>query len=188
MVFVIVPKAYSYSIITDPDLFYSLFEKPMSTIEFTELKNGTSYEKIRFRIKPDALIVSTAECALFSNSKIYYTGIEIKISVRSDAFSDEWAFRATDPNKPEVTCNAVIWFNHGISAGASQITVASTTGKSEPFVLYTNKGFMGVVPDNPQETVFVFDIISAVFSFETNFLRPSTTLNSNRSLIARNSL
>ena len=181
---VFVPKAFSYSIISDPNLFYSFFEKPLSTIEFTKLKNGTSYENIQSGNKPDALIVPDTECALFSRSNVYFTGVENKTSVRSDAFSDEWSFSATDPKRPEVTCEAVLWFNEGISAGASQITVATTTGKSEPFVLYTNKGFMGVVPDNPRETKFVFDNFSAVFSFETKFLRSSTTLNSTRSVIA----
>lgn len=180
----IVPRAFSFSIITDPDLFYSLFEKPLSTIEFTKLKNGTSYEKIKFGKNPNAFIVSNTECAIFGKGSIYYAGVENRISVRSDAFSDHWSFSTTDRDRPEITCNAVMWFSQGISAGASQITVASTTGKSEPFALYTNKGFMGVVPDNPAETRFVFDDFSAVFSFETNFLRPSTTLNSTRSLIA----
>jgi len=49
--------------------------------------------------------------------------------------------------------------------------------------LFTNKGFMGVVPDNPQETVFIFDNFTAVFSFETAFLRPSTTLNTKASFM-----
>jgi hypothetical protein len=180
----IVPRAFSYSIITDPDLFYSLFEKPLSTIEFAKLKNGASYEKIKFANKPNTFIVSGAECTIIGKGSIYFTGVNNKVLVRSDAFSDHWSFSATDRNRPEITCNAVIWFSQGISAGASQITVASTTGKSEPFALYTNKGFMGVVPDNPAETRFVFDDFSAVFTFETNFLRPSTTLNSTRSLIA----
>ena len=47
------------------------------------------------------------------------------------------------------------------------------------------KGFMGVVPDNHQETVFIFDNFSAVFSFETKFSRPSTILNTTASLIAQ---
>jgi hypothetical protein len=79
----------------------------------------------------------------------------------------------------------VIWFNQGISAGVSKITVAKSTGKSEPFVLYTNKGFMGVVPDNHQETLFIFDNFSAIFSFETKFSRSSTILNTSASLIAQ---
>jgi hypothetical protein len=181
---VIVPRAFSYSIITDPDLFYSLFEKPLSTIEFTKLKNGSSYERIKFGYETNTFIVSKAGCAIFGKDSIYFTGVENKISVRSDAFSDQWSFSVTDKNKPEITCEAVMWFNQGISAGASQITVTSTTGKSEAFALYTNKGFVGVVPDNAAETRFVFDNFSIVFSFETNFIRPSTTLNSTRSLIA----
>jgi len=183
--FMMVPRVFSYSIITDPDVFYSFFENPLTTIEFSKLKDGTSYEKIQYRIKPDTVAVSEPQCSMIGKGDIHSIGSENSISVRSDAFSDDWSFSARDIKKPEVSCEAVIWFNQGISAGDSKITVATSTGKSEPFVLYTNKGFMGVVPDNPQETVFIFDNFSAVFSFETKFLRPSTILNSKASLIAQ---
>lgn len=183
--FLIIPKAFSYSIIRDPDLFYSFFEKPMTTINFTALKDGTPYEKIQFRIKSEASVVSEPQCTIFGKSDIYLTDTGNRISVKSDAFSNEWLFSARDLIKPEVSCETVLWFNQGISAGDSKITITSSTGKSEPFVLYTNKGFVGVVPDNPQETEFIFDNFSAVFSFESKFLMPATTLNSNRSLIAQ---
>ena len=181
----LVPKVFSYTIILDPDLFYSFFEKPMTTIEFNELKDGTSYDIIKYRISPEPIIVSDPQCSILGIGNMRVTEGGSSISVRSDAFSDDWSFRATDLKKPEVFCEAVIWFDQGISAGNSKITVASSTGKSEPFVLYTNKGFIGVVPDNPQETVFTFDNFSSVFSFETEFLRPSTTLNTKDEFVAR---
>ena len=183
--FLIIPEAFSYSIIREPDLFYSFFEKPMTTIDFRALKDGTPYEKIQYRIKSEALVVSEPQCTIFGKSDINLTGAGKRISVKSDAFSNEWLFSARDLFHPEVSCETVLWFNQGISAGDSKITITSSTGKSEPFVLYTNKGFIGVVPDNPQETEFIFDNFSAVFSFESNFIKPSTTLNSNRSLIAQ---
>jgi len=183
--FMMVPKVFSFSIITDPDVFYSFFEKPLTTIEFTKLKNGTSYEKIRYRNKPDPFIVSQPQCSIIGNGDIHAAGGNNSISVRSDAFSDDWTFSARDLKRPEVSCEAVVWFNQGISAGDSKLAVASSTGKSEPFALYTNKGFMGVVPDNPRETVFIFDNFTAVFSFETQFLRPSTTINATTSLMAQ---
>ena len=182
--FLIIPEAFSYSIIRDPDLFYTFFEKPMTTIDFAALKDGTSYEKIQYRIKSETFVGSEPQCTIFGKSDIPLTGSGNSISVRSDAFSNEWSFSARDLIKPEVSCEAVLWFNQGISAGGSKIIVTSSTGKSEPFALYTNKGFIGVVPDNPKETEFIFDNFSAVFSFESNFLRPSTTLNSNKSLMA----
>jgi hypothetical protein len=183
--FMMVPGAFSYSIITDSAVFYSFFEKPMTTIEFSKLKDGTSYANIRYKIKPDPLAGSQPRCSFIGKGDIHFTGSNNNISVRSDAFSDDWSFSAMDLKRPQVSCEAVIWFNQGISAGDSKITVATSTGKSEPFVLYTNKGFMGVVPDNPRETVFTFDNFSAVFSFETAFLRPSSTLNTMGSLIAQ---
>ena len=183
--YVLVPRVFSYSIITDPDVFYSFFEKPMTTIEFTKLKDGTSYDKIRYQIIPDLFTASEPQCSIIDNGDINITGSHNRIPVRSDAFSDSWSFSSRDPQRPDVSCEAVIWFNQGISAGDARIAVAASTGKSEPFVLYTNKGFMGVVPDNPQEIEFIFDNFSAVFSFETQFLRPPTTLNTKASLIAK---
>lgn len=183
--FMMVPRVFSYSIITDPDVFYSFFEKPMTTIEFSKLKDGTSYENIRQRIKPDPPAQSELRCSVIGNGDIHFSGSKNSIAIRSDAFSDDWSFSAMDRQRPEVSCEAVISFDQGISAGDSVIAVAASSGKSEPFALYTNKGFLGVVPDNSRETVFIFDNFSAVFSFETSFLRPSTTLNTTASLIAQ---
>jgi hypothetical protein len=183
--FLIIPEAFSYSIIREPDLFYSFFEKPMTTIDFSALKDGTPYEKIQHRIKSEALVVSEPQCTIFEKSDINLTDAGKRIPVRSNAFSNEWLFSVENLISPEVSCEAVLWFNQGISAGGSKIIVTSSSGKSEPFVLYTNKGFIGVVPDNPKETEFIFDNFSAIFSFESNFLRPSTTLNTNRSLMAQ---
>jgi len=181
-----VPRVFSYSIITDSAVFYSFFEKPLTTIEFSELKDGSSYASVRYRIKPGPLAAgSEPRCNIVNKGDIHFTGNNNNISVRSDAFSDDWSFSAMDLKRPQVSCEAVLWFNQGISAGDSVMAVTSSTGKSEPFVLYTNKGFMGVVPDNPRETVFIFDNFSAVFSFETAFLRPSSTLNTTASLIAK---
>jgi hypothetical protein len=157
----------------------------MTTIDFSALKDGTPYEKIVHRIKSEALVVSEPQCTIFEKSDINLAGAGNRISVKSDAFSNDWLFSSGNLINPEVSCEAVLWFNQGISAGNSKIIVTSSNGKSEPFVLYTNKGFFGVVPDNPQETEFIFDNFSAIFSFESNFLRPSTTLNTKRSLIAQ---
>jgi len=181
----IVPRVFSFSVITDSDVFYSFFEKPLTTIEFTKLKDGTSYEKIQNRNRPGTFIVSQPQCSIIAKGNRHAAGSNSSISVRSDAFSDNWTFSARDLKRPQLSCEAVLWFNQGISAGDSKIAVASSTGKAEPFVLYTNKGFMGVVPDNPRETEFIFDNFTAVFSFETQFLRPSTTINTTTSLMAQ---
>jgi len=179
------PRVYSYSIITEPDVFYSFFSSPMTTIEFGQLKDGTSYENIRYRIKPDTFKTAEPQCSIVGRGDLHFTGSDNSIPVRSDAFSDDWSFSAVDIKSPEVSCEAVIWFNQGISAGVAKMSVAAANGKSEPFALYTNKGFIGVVPDNPRETVFTFDNFSAVFSFETRFSRPPTQLSTTDSLMAR---
>jgi len=41
--FALTSNVFSYTIITDPSVFYAFFENPAKVIDFTELKNGTSY-------------------------------------------------------------------------------------------------------------------------------------------------
>jgi len=179
------PRVYAYSIITEPDVFYSFFSSPKTTIEFRQLKDGTSYENIRYRVKPETFNAAEPQCSIVGRGDLNVTGSENSVPVRSDAFSDDWSFSAVDIKKPEVSCEAVIWFNQGISAGVAKMSVAVVNGRSEPFALYTNKGFVGVVPDNPREIVFIFDNFSAVFSFETGFSKPPTQLSTTDSLMAR---
>ena len=185
LVFMIVAPAFSFSIITDSNWFYSFFEKPMTVIEFTKLKDGTSYDYNRYGNIPSRLTITEPGCLLFGKSDIPSAGSDGRISVRSNAFSDVWSFKATDISGQKFFCDAITWFNHGISSGKLKMTVEAPHGKSAPFVLYTNKGFMGVVPDTPRETVFIFDNFSVVFSFETEFLRTPTTLNSKETFMAK---
>ena len=182
--FMMAPRAFSFSIISDSDLFYSFFEKPMTIIEFTTLKDGTSYDAVQYRNTPHRLLRSQPDCLIFGNSDIYFAGNAGRISVIPDAFSDDWSFKAAGIKAEESICEAIAWFNHGISSGNLKMTVVAPPGKSGPFVLYTNKGFKGVVPDNPQETVFIFENFSVVFSLETEFLRTPATLNSKDKFVA----
>ena len=43
-------NVFSYSVITDPNVFYAFFEKPAKVIDFAELKDGTSYNNIPGRL------------------------------------------------------------------------------------------------------------------------------------------
>jgi len=47
--------------------------------------------------------------------------------------------------------------------------VTSTTPQSKPFAIYTEKGFIGVVPSSPLETRFIFEDLHIIFSLETGF-------------------
>lgn len=182
--FMMVAPAFSFSIISDSDLFYSFFEKPMTIIEFTNLKDGTSYDSVQYRNTPNSLIRPEPGCLRFGIGDIQFAGNDGRISVIPNAFSDDWSFKAAGFSGEESICEAITWFNQGISSGKLKMTVVAPAGKSGPFVMYTNKGFMGVVPDNPRETVFIFDNFSVVFSFETEFLRTPTTLNSKDTFVA----
>ena len=62
-----------------------------------------------------------------------------------------------------------MWFAHGITTGSNEMIITSTAHQSQPFVIYTEKGFMGIVPADPQETIFIFQDLHIVSGFETGF-------------------
>jgi hypothetical protein len=63
--------------------------------------------------------------------------------------------------------------------------VSTNIGPSQPFAMYTNKGFMGIIPDTPQETLFLFENLHFIFSFETEFLKTAPVSESKASFFAR---
>jgi hypothetical protein len=169
MVFQLTPGAFSYTMITDPSVFYSFFEKPKKVIEFRELRDGTSYDHISHRLKPNSFYAAQPNCLIVGTGDDDSTGGLEALAVRPNAFSKNWSFMGADPKKPNTFCEVVIWFDQGISTGNYNMTVATTNGQSQPFVLYTNRGFMGILPGTAAETVFIFDNLHLVFSFETDF-------------------
>jgi len=176
--FIMVPRAFSYTIIADPDVFYSFFEKPQHIIEFTKLKDGTPYDSIPNRFKPNRYYVSEPDCLIIGTGDDNDAGGFEALAVRPGSFSNAWSFMGADPNKKGTYCEAVIWFDHGISTGNYKMTVSTTAGKSQPFVMYTNKGFIGILPDTPHETTFIFDNFYLIFSFETEFKKVTPVSNS----------
>lgn len=160
--------AFSYTII-DVDLFYAFFEKPNKVIDFNELKDGSPIIKFSERYQLNTIYAAKPDCLVPGKSdESSFAGLE-GIAIQPDAFSDDWSFMVVDPKKPDTFCAAVFWFDQGISSGKLNLAVIATSGHSKPFVLYTNKGGLGIVPDRPDETVFIFDNISTVFIFETDF-------------------
>ena len=136
-----------------------------------KLKDGTSFDNIpdsyipntSYQDHPDNLIIHTGKSDGAG-------GFEL-IAVRSQAFSDVWSFKATDPDKPGTFRNAIVWFSHGITSGSNEMTISTTSHQAQPFVIYTEKGFIGIVPSNPQETLFVFEDLHLISSFETGFAK-----------------
>jgi hypothetical protein len=63
--------------------------------------------------------------------------------------------------------------------------VSTTAGQSKPFAIYTNKGFMGIIPDTPQETLFIFENLHFIFSFETEFSKTAPVSESEASFLAQ---
>ena len=164
--------AFAASMVKDPVLFYSVFHDPDTVIDFLELKDGTSFDKIpdtytpktKYLDNPDNLIVYTGE----SDGKGGFS----MIAVRSQAFSDKWSFKGVHPSKPKVFHEQIVWFDQGITAGSFEIIISATTAPSQPFAIYTEKGFIGIIPDSPEETRFIFEDIHIVYSFETGFAVP----------------
>ena len=156
-------------VIRDPVVFYSLYGKPDTVIDFFKLKDGTFFNNIpdsyhpntSYQDNPDNLIIYTGQSDGGG-------GFEL-VAVRSQAFSDDWSFKTVHPQKPGIFREFVVWFADGITTGSNEMAISSPTHQSQPFVIYTEKGFMGVVPNSPQETLFIFEDFHIVSRFETGF-------------------
>ena len=176
--FVLASNVFSYAVITDPNVFYAFFEKPAKVIDFTELKDGTSYNNIPGRLEPDTLKVSEPDCM---NNQ---AGDIKALTVWSNAFSNAWFFRGSDPVQTHSFHDAILWFDQGITTGDCSMAVSTNAERSQPFAMYTNKGFMGIIPDTPQETLFIFENLHFIFSFETEFSKTAPVSESKTSFLA----
>ena len=177
--FALASNVFSYTVITDPDVFYTFFEKPAKVIDFTELKDGSSYNSLPGRFEPDASETSGPDCIN------YHAGDLKALKVGPSAFSNAWSFLGAEPVQAHAFCDAILWFDQGISTGDYSLTVSTNTGRSQPFAMYTNKGFMGIIPDTPQETLFIFENLHFIFSFETEFSKAAPVSESRVSFMAQ---
>jgi len=177
--FALASNVFSYTVITDPNVFFAFFEKPAKVIDFTELKDGTAYNNISGRFEPDTFKVSEPDCidTRAGNFKA--------LTVGPNAFSNAWSFQGADPVQAHSFCDAVLWFDQGISTGDNSMVVSTNTGRSQPFAMYTNRGFMGIIPDTSQETLFIFEDLHFIFSFETEFSKTAPVSESRVSFLAQ---
>jgi hypothetical protein len=177
--FALASNVFSYAVITDPNVFYAFFEKPAKIIDFTKLKDGTSYKNIPGRFEPDTFKVSELDC--IKN----HAGDLKALTVWPTAFSNAWSFLGVDPVQAHAFGDVILWFDQGISTGDCNMAVSTNVGHSQPFAIYTNKGFMGIIPDTPQETLFIFENLHFVFSFETEFSKAAPVSESKISFLAQ---
>ena len=177
--FALTSNVFSYTVITDPNVFYAFFEKPAKVIDFTELKDGTAYHSIPGRFESDNSKISETDC--IKNR----TGDFVALTVEPSAFSNAWSFQGADPVQTHSFCDAILWFDQGISTGDCNMAVSTNAGHSQPFAIYTNKGFMGIIPDTPQETLFIFENLHFIFSFETGFSKTAPVSESKISFLAQ---
>ena len=105
MNFALASNAFSYTIITDPGVFYAFFENPAKVIDFSELKNGTSYHNIPGRFEPDTFKVSEPDC-INNHAKDFKA-----LTVWPNAFSNAWSFQGVDSVQSHSFCDAVLWLS-----------------------------------------------------------------------------
>jgi hypothetical protein len=162
--------ASSYTLITNPELFYSKYQSPRTVIDFTELKDGTAIENLLIGYTPPTFLVSnsTDTCLMPADEKAEDDS-PATLAVSSQAFSDDWSFHGADPARPGLFCELIRWFVQGITCGQYHMAVSVAGGRAEPFAMYTTSGFIGVIPTSPKETLFIFDNINTVFGFETGY-------------------
>ena len=177
--FMLASNVFSYAVITDPNVFYAFFEKPAIIIDFTELKDGTSYGSIPGRLEPDDVKASEPDC-INDQTEDYNA-----LAVWPNAFSNAWSFQGVDPVQIHSFCEAILWFDQGISTGDFSLVVSTNGVRSQPFAMYTNQGFMGIIPDTPQETLFIFEKLHFIFSFETEFSKAAPVSESKASFLAK---
>ena len=177
--FALASNVFAYTVIKDPNVFYSFFEKPAKIIDFAELKDGTLYGNLTDRVELDIPETSEPNCI---NDR---AGNLNALTVRPSAFSNTWSFLGAAPVQAQSFCDAVLWFDQGISTGDYNLAVSTTAGRSKPFAIYTNKGFMGIIPDTPQETLFIFENLHFIFSFETEFSTTAPASESEASFLAQ---
>lgn len=177
--FALASNVFSYTVITDPNVFYAFFEKPERIIDFTELKDGTAYKSIPGRFEGETLRGTEPNC-INKHIEDYNA-----LAVWPNAFSNAWSFQGVDPVQAHSVCDAILWFDQGISTGDFSMAVSTNTGRSQPFAMYTNKGFMGIIPDTPQETLFIFENLHFIFSFETEFSKTAPVSESKASFMAQ---
>ena len=164
------PAASAYTVITDPEVFYSRYANPKTVIEFTELKDGTAIDNVPAGCKPQTSWLSDPNDNCLKPADERNGGNSpASLTVRSQAFSDDWSFRGADPTTPGLFCEVITWFVQGITFGQYHMAVSAAAGRSEPFGMYTNTGFIGVIPGSANETDFIFYTFNTVFSFETRY-------------------
>ena len=177
--FVLVSNVFSYTVITDPSVFYTFFENPAKVLDFTELKDGTLYTNIQDRSGSNQIKASETDCINHRPEDLN------AMTVGPGAFSNAWSFLGSDPEHTHSFCNTILWFDQGISTGDLSLAVSTNAGRSQPFAMYTNKGFMGIIPDTPEETLFIFENLHFIFSFEAEFSKTAPVSESKAALLAQ---
>ena len=147
------PAAALSSVISSAD-FFSLYENPSTTIDFSTLKDGTTYEQA------DDVAFSWWTHPLFYN---YTTGAGK--AVRSEAWSDDFILRSTWHAGSGSFGDGVSWYSGGIASvspnhpnPANVFNLHFTNIEAQPFTIDitsdTINGTVGFIPDSEGDIGF----------------------------------
>ena len=153
------PSANAYQTVTDQALFQSLFQDPTHAIDFTHLKDGSTFGGTN--TYSSSLVVSTTTV----NGDHY--------EVREEAWSNEVYIGSTYQN-----CNcawgATAWYGSYITPTQNDMSYdlfnrlyiynPSNTSPAFPVAINTNAGFIGFIPNNAVDGYYL--------------LNPGVTINS----------
>jgi hypothetical protein len=147
------PAAALSSVISSAD-FFSLYENPSTTIDFTTLKDGTTYEQA------DDVAFSWWTHPLF-----YGNTTGAGYAVRSEAWSDDFILRSTWSAGSSSVGDGVSWYSGGIASvfpdhpnPANVFDLHFTNIEAQPFTIDitsdTINGTVGFIPDSEGDMGF----------------------------------
>jgi len=155
-------NTYAYTIIYDETEFLHQFQNPITTITFDTLKDGTAWPS-----SPYENVFATTDLLYASYGTIL--GF-FAYNARSEAFSDSWTFRS------HINFDGVGWTNgaiHGAyprnSWSKKSIIISNSEGLI-PFSIITDIGFIGIIPDQNENILSLYNTgASTIFEFTTNY-------------------
>jgi hypothetical protein len=156
ILFLFAHSAGAYQVISDRAIFYSMFEKPASVLDFTALKDGTVFRTDGYLNSP--LITTTG-------------GSPFSASVREEGWADGLLIGSSYQGCG-CAWSATNWFGDYIApAGFTYYNniYVNTGRQSMPIAVETSSGFLGYVPDNISDSYYLLPYQVSVTSLSYGF-------------------
>jgi len=149
-------NAWGYQVITDPLAFNSLFKDPTTTIDFTRLKDGSTYTPHNFR---SLLVIQEGGSPYF-------------VEIRETGWSDDFQIGTTEPNCYCAGASSQ-WDGNSIYSGGSHFYV-STDGHAFVLSVETSVGFMGFIPTSAYDGFYMLPRDVSISSLQYGYTSVST--------------